>query len=296
MKNVFLLVVFILILCPLYAQLEYNVTGTSKVYSWGPVYGEESRTSSIMIDLMFLKLLTFDENQKVQPVVLAEAPERSKLVTGEGKLHLKLRNNVTWQSGKLVTADDVKFTWEVIKRSGVNNAMEKVSQINNMIVYSDTEMDVIFEHDSDHNYGALTFYLLPKEKYLYDPEKADPYNIGPGHKFFTENPVTNGKFLPQKWRGIAPDGCCLEKNNAYYVRDVRDKLLNKFNFKWESGFTQIRTGVINGDFNIVMDVPVSEYSQFELISQKGEMVNKNLDSILMLAFNLRKDVFKDHNL
>ncbi|MCF8296661.1 MAG: hypothetical protein K9J13_03870 [Saprospiraceae bacterium] len=268
---------------------QYNITGTSEVASWGPVYGEEDRTSSIMLDLLYLKLLTTNEDGKIVPVILTEAPKSEFINTGQSVLHLNLRDDIFWQDGSPVNTDDVKFTWKVIQNSNVNTAKEKISLIDDMDIKSDYQMDVFFNYNSEDNAGALTFYLLPRHE-LYHSENDNPYRLMPDNDFFVDKPVTNGKFTSLS---VEYNKCVLQKNTRYFDPEVSDKLYGIFQWRSSDNFATIDTAVKNGSYNFVMDLPVRVWSNWDNMDNWGYRVNKTLDSFQMMGFNLRKEALKD---
>ncbi len=72
------------------------------------------RSSSMIFELVFDKLLVYDDNQAIQPE-LAEKYEVSK----DGLIYtVTLKKNLKWHNGQPITAKDVKFTFEQLCGKG----------------------------------------------------------------------------------------------------------------------------------------------------------------------------------
>ncbi|MCF8296652.1 MAG: hypothetical protein K9J13_03825 [Saprospiraceae bacterium] len=293
MKRTLIAILLVSLVFTLFAQNNsYKVTGTHEINCWSPVFGEESRLSAAMLDLLYLKLLNINEIGEIIPVILSEYPQKELLETGQGVLHLNLRDDIFWQDGTSVTTYDVEFTWKVIQNSDVTNLKEKTSCIADMIIINDCRMDIVFESNSEYNYGALNIYLLPKH-ILYDPSNENPYIIDAENDFFTKNPLANGKFLPIK---ISDDYCLLEKNINYLQPVITENLLDSFSWSRETNFDQIISGIIHDKYNFVLDVPANRIPDFNNLSDFGYLVTNLTNSFQMIAFNLRRVTFQDYNL
>ncbi|OGE79981.1 MAG: hypothetical protein A2660_02695 [Candidatus Doudnabacteria bacterium RIFCSPHIGHO2_01_FULL_45_18] len=79
-----------------------------------PVLAPASGVDSDLSRVVYAQLLKFDQNQNLQPDLAANLPE----VSADRKTYtLKLRNNLQWQDGKPLTADDVVFTIQTIQNA-----------------------------------------------------------------------------------------------------------------------------------------------------------------------------------
>lgn len=78
-----------------------------------PIYGETNDTDRTLIDLVYSGLMTYDKDGKVIPDLI-----QSYQVSEDGKTYtFILKDNLKWQDGLPLTADDVIYTIKTIQNS-----------------------------------------------------------------------------------------------------------------------------------------------------------------------------------
>jgi len=82
----------------------------SDVAGFNPVTYTDQYTGELIDNALFTPLVRYDENLQVKPH-LAESWD----LTGDTGVVMRLRRDVKWQDGPPVTAEDVKFTFDMAK-------------------------------------------------------------------------------------------------------------------------------------------------------------------------------------
>ena len=78
-----------------------------------PIYGETDDTDKALINLVFSGLMKYDDQGKVVPDLV-----EGYTISNDGKIYnFQLKNNIYWQDGKPLTADDIVFTIKTIQNS-----------------------------------------------------------------------------------------------------------------------------------------------------------------------------------
>ncbi|MEK7658478.1 MAG: ABC transporter substrate-binding protein [Patescibacteria group bacterium] len=140
-----------------------------------PIYGETDDINRSLIDLVFSGLMTYDKNGKI-----VKDMAESYNVSDDGKTYnFQLKNNIFWQDGRPLTADDIIFTIKTIQNSDYKSPLRA------------NWIDVNVEKTSDK---SLTFVL------------KTPYN------YFLENCAV--KIIPKHiWENILPENFALSSYN-----------------------------------------------------------------------------------
>lgn len=76
-----------------------------------PIYGEISDVDRDLVQLIFSGLMKYDSSGKIVPDLIKEY----KILEGGKTFEIYLKENVLWQDGEKLTADDVIFTIETIQ-------------------------------------------------------------------------------------------------------------------------------------------------------------------------------------
>ncbi len=209
-----------------------------------PVYGETNDVDRTLIGLIYSGLMTYDKDGKIMND-LAESYE----VSNDGKTYsFVLKDNVFWQDGSPLTADDIIFTIEIIQNSDYKSLL-RANWIG-VQVEKISENSVAFVLKSSYNsfLENCTVKIIPKhiwENVLPENFALSTYNL---------QPVGSGLYL---FNGIrqAENGFIesidLKTNYKYYGRlpyisnisfqffENKEELVKAANAKTIDGFSSL---------------------------------------------------------
>lgn len=197
-----------------YSMFGYGKGGTyteatlGKVNSMNPLFAS-TNSEKVLAKLMFLGLTASDSSGHVGNVL-------AKSVTSDasGKIWtVKLRGNLKWSDGEPLTNDDVLFTTNLIKNSGVVSNYS--SNLNRVTVSENDAGDIVFELPAVYTEfaSALDFPILPKHIL----ENVDPATLLESN--FSQNPVSTGPFMFNASQAVGTTGesiTYLSVNSNYY--------------------------------------------------------------------------------
>jgi len=270
-------------------ELYYQIT--SEIDAYGPIYGEETLDSSRLVSLMFLPLLSVSIGGDTEPVLLEGPLPTTGTTLGDlsVKYSFKLKEGILWSNEEELIADDVIFTFKVVKNDATlaTNAKDKLRKVISMTKTGRYTFDVIFRHESQDNLGAMFFKILPKSSF---PDVNDEYPII--HKsdaFFQKKPVTNGLYTARKAGG---DFTILEFNESYYDQEVIPRI-ESIQVEKENEEAIIVTNFLGDeDINFLPNMPIGRKDEIDAMVEFG--ILQVLDySWQFLAFNLRNPVLQD---
>jgi peptide/nickel transport system substrate-binding protein len=167
---------------------------TSDIQTFNPVLSHDT-TSNLVINLLFSQLVYTD------PDTLDAAPDLATKweVSPDGKTFtFTLRQGVKWHDGESVTADDVKFTYDLLmdSKSGTTRATGLNDHIASVTVKDPQTVvfalkDVIAPFlNNDATYGIVPKHILGSAKL----EEI------PTHPFSTSKPVGSGPFMLAEYK------------------------------------------------------------------------------------------------
>ncbi len=207
---------------------KFGGTFVSSTIGEGPKtfnpFNSKDNISSQMSDIMYDGLVTTD------PVTGDTIPKLAKSFTVNGKEYIvKLRHGIKWSDGKLITADDVVFTWQNIIFDGFGNTSTRDS------IVIDGKLPTVEKLDDytvkfvtpDPFAPFLRMLATPiAPKHFFEPavKKGKAYfdgflstNINP------KNLVTSGAFRLKEY--VPAQRVVFEKNPDYYVINKDDQKL-----------------------------------------------------------------------
>lgn len=200
--------------------------------------------------------------------------------SGYRELTIRLRDGVRWSDGRPFTADDVLFTFEILKKfpaldtPGVWRAgLSEVSKVDNLTVrlkFSTVNTLVLF--------NIFGVYIVPKHIW----EKVEDPS-----KFTNENPVGTGAYLLENF---STQVVTLRKNPNYW-NAARIKV-ERIRIPAFSGNESAQLAVANGE----LDWAGINYPQIERVPNKDLRYWFPEGNPVFLFFNLSKDPFKDPTL
>lgn len=234
---------------------------------------------------LFDSLWGVDETGTYFPLLAAEVPtvENGGISADGLTWTVKLRDDVTWHDGEPFTAEDVKFTWELIMRDDfIAESRQGHELIETFEVLSPTEVTWTMS-ESYAPYIAIlsSTFIVPKHILgeVADPNTAD----------FNNSPVGTGAFV---WsERVAGDHITLTANPNYFGEGpFVETLVFKYIPDLTVMYTQFKTGEI--DFTGIQGITADHYEEASTLADRVVHVGPGA-SIENIWFNLGMPVFQD---
>ncbi|MEB3284202.1 MAG: peptide ABC transporter substrate-binding protein [Candidatus Sericytochromatia bacterium] len=237
-------------------------------------------------------LVSVNEHLETIPVLAREIPTIENggvTLTGTGmSVTWKLRKGVRWHDGAPFTAEDVKFTWEVIMhpktRVTSRDGFDKITQAVILDPYT-----IRFDFKQIYAPYDLLFSgggaILPKHilnPYLQDP-RGDSINKAP----FNRSPIGTGPFKFKDW--VAGDHISMVAFDDYWRgRPKLDALKMRIIPDENAAFTLLKSGEID----LYQSASINQYAALRRlrhvrVSPLASLTWEHLD------FNLGDPIFQD---
>ena len=221
---------------------------TGDVDSFNPLFSESSAAQEIT-HLMLLGLADLNDQSEFVPE-LASSWEHSKDYL---ELTYNLRKDAVWSDGVPITAEDVKFTYDLVMdstvaspRQGITEYIKKVEVKNPHTVtfhFTKAYPDQIFDTAGE---------ILPKHVL----ENADRSTLR-SHKF-GRNPISSGPFIFKKW--VSQQYIELAPNENYFGgRPYLDRVIFKIVPDQTNLLLQLRTGEVD----MMINTPPAEVNRLK---------------------------------
>jgi peptide/nickel transport system substrate-binding protein len=235
--------------------------------------------------------LIWDRLMRIGPDGLAK-PYAAESVTWEDNKNVvvKIRSGMTWHDGKPVTADDVKYSFEVPK-SGESPMYApfsaRITEIK--IVDATTLKFTLSEAWAAFEVASLAkINLIPK--HVWEPIIDNLKNSNDNAESYQEKmPIGSGPFKFVAWQ--AGESVILEANTKHFSPPKAEQWIMRIVPNAESVLGQIQTGEINF---------ITEWEGDSEVLAGAVEADKNLKlfaspdlGFRFFAFNLRHDPFKD---
>ena len=234
---------------------------------------------------MFDPLVRIDPDGIVQPNLAVEVPSlENGGISQDGLVwRVRLRDDVRWHDGKPFTAEDVKFTLELITNPNFRAwRTAGHSLVRDITVVSPTEITWRMEEAFAPYLSFLTeTFMVPK--HLLEHE-ADPNAAA-----FNQNPVGTGAF---KWgRRVPGDHLELVANPEYFGEGP---FIKRLVFKYIPDVTVLYTQFKSGDIDLVGQTYISQDNYEEARKLPGKVVEPVLaSSVEAIHLNMDLPQFKD---
>jgi len=231
--------------------------------------------------LIFSGLVATNDKGAWMPDLAVEVPTLQNGSMSQDGLTVtyKLRQGVTWHDGSPFTADDVKFTWQVIMNSKINivsrDGYDKIKAID----VPDKYTVVVKFKEYYPAYLKLFSAILPKHILgaVDDVNKAA----------FNRSPIGTGPFKFKEWR--LAESVVLEKNSAYFRgKPNLDTIIYKVIPDSNIMLIQLKAGEVD----IVSNVAFSQLDQIKDIAGIQAVITPNM-IWEHLDFNLDNALFQD---
>ena len=211
------------------------------VQSFNPVTNTASTVQDIERYMLFTPLIQFDAKLQPQPY-LAESWQ----MEGDTAVTMKLRRDVKWHDGQPLTAEDVKFTFDLAKNPRATSGL--VGSVYLTQVKSATVVDpytIRFVFTAPHAQAMEDFWWSPVPKHILG--NADPATLT--QHPFNQKPVGSGPF---KIRDFRPNqSLVLEANPAFPASMGGPPKLGRIVFRMIPEATTLVTELLNGTADVI---------------------------------------------
>ncbi|MCT8266622.1 peptide ABC transporter substrate-binding protein [Afifella sp. JA880] len=234
---------------------------------------------------VFDALFRFTPEGEVVPNLATEVPTQANGGISEDgtEWRIKLRDDVKWHDGEPFTAEDVKFTLELIVNPDFRAwRTAGHSLLRDITVVSPTELTWRMEEPFSPYLSFLTeTFIVPKHAF----EGVEDPNSAP----FNQSPIGTGAF---KWdRRLAGDRVELLANADYHGEGpYLERLVFKYIPDITVHFTQFRSGDI--DLLGRMYITPDNYEEAKTLPDRT-LVLQPAPSIESIALNLERPQFKE---
>ncbi len=250
------------------------------VETLNPIF-TESALSREIVHLMLLGLADLDENSEFKPE-LAESWESSPDFL---ELTYYLRKDAQWSDGHPVTAEDVKFTYDLLMdtlvaspRQSACDFIKKVTIVDSYTVkfkFTEAYPTQIFDTAGE---------LLPKHIL----ETVDRKEIK--NHDFGRNPIASGPFKLKKW--ISQQYLELEPNEKYFGRRP---YLDQVIFKIIPDKTNLLMQFKSGEIDMVSEVPSSEIEAIKNSKKRLTVYQVDGRVYYYIGYNHMNPLFSDRS-
>ena len=232
-------------------------------------------------------VVTEDKGEWVPDLAVAVPTTANGGVTADGRtVTYRLRQGVTWHDGMAFTAEDVKFTWQLIMNQKVNVVSREGYDRISSIETPDNYTVVVKFREYYAPYMTLFGTILPKHKL----ENVGDINKAP----FNRAPIGTGPFKFKEWQ--VAEALVFEANSNYYRgKPVLDSLVYKIVPEQSLMLTQVKTG----ELDVVSNIAFSNLEQVKAIAgirtviaptMVWEHMDFNLDNTLFQDPSVRKAI------
>lgn len=158
---------------------------------FNPVTNTDWYTTEVMNHALFTPLIQYDENLRARPY-LAESWE----LLGDTGIVFRLRRDVRWHDGRPLTAEDVKFTFDLAKSPATASLLASayLSEVDRAEVVD--SFTIRFHFARPFAQTLDSFWWAPLPGHLLAGTAPDQLRNAP----FNRNPVGSGPYRFVEWR------------------------------------------------------------------------------------------------
>jgi peptide/nickel transport system substrate-binding protein len=251
--------------------------------TFNPLFGETAFSQEIT-HLLLLGLADLNEKSEFVPE-LATSWERSE---DYSKLTYHLRKDAVWSDGVPITAEDVKFTFDLLMDSAVASPRQGVTEyIKSVAVDDPYTVTIEFTEPYPDQIFDTAGEILPKHVL----EKVDLSALR-SHEF-GRNPISSGPFVLKKW--VSQQYIEIVPNESYFGgRPYLDRVI----FKIVPDNTNLLLQLQTGEVDMVIGVPPGEVNRllhknpslkiYPISGRVYYYIGYNLNNPLFSSVNVRQ--------
>lgn len=240
-----------------------------------PLLNQDASVDTIL-KLIYMPLIKLDENHKPAPSIA----ESWSFDEGGSVLTLNLRNNIYWQDGTNLTADDVIYSFDTLSRTADINAVYKkcMNYIRSYRKTSAYTVEITFQQNFSGNLYALLMPIISKQYYGSKVLTSDKNMIPMGNGYFQFDSYVPAKEMKLK-------KCISSFGNTAHIDEIivnisTDEDTDLYSF--EQGITDL---MVMGSSDIGKSNQEDDIKYFEYPTSYYDFI----------AFNFSKSLFQDSN-
>lgn len=230
-----------------------------------------STEATEIISLVYDKLLGYALDLQIQPELAKEYSYSTDGLT----LTFKLRDNAKWQDGQAVTADDVVYTYSLIKDNELGQYAQWLTHMVSIEATDASTVVLAFDLPQAFNPG-LIIPILPK--HIWSAMSVDEIQ-----KFDNATPIGSGPFRLSDWqRGTS---LILERNKDFWGEaPTADKIA----FVLYGNEDVMAQGLKKGDVDIITEIPPTIWDGLQGV-ENVKAVSLPSYSFHHIGFNVSQD-------
>jgi len=248
---------------------------------FNPVTNTSQYTDEVIKYGLFTPLVQYDENLNVVPW-LAESWQEE----GDTAVTFTLREDVTWHDGRPVTAEDVKFTYDLAKDSATASLIGSVylDEVASAEVIDPRTIRFVFTRP--HAQALEDFWWAPVPRHLLqDVSPAELANAP-----FNRQPVGSGPYRFVEWQ--SNQRLVLEPNPDFPAALGGPPPARRLVFRIVPEPATLLTELITGGVHVDIDVQPDQAAQVE---QNAQTVLQSFPgrTVYYLGWNNQREPFTD---
>ena len=239
----------------------------------------ESKLGLEIADMMFLGLADLNEQSRWEPE-LATSWESS---ADHLRLKFNLRKDAVWADGEPITAEDVRFTFELKrdKRTGTPRLGE-TELIEDVVVDDPHTVTFIFKEAYPEQMFDAAGEVLPKHIFAHSDRAALRAHA------FGRQPLASGPFKLKKW--VSQQYIALVPNENYFG----DKpLLEQVIFKIVPDEANLLLQLQTGQIDMLLDVPIKEIERLKKRNSELAFHRISGRTYYYIGYNESNSLFSD---
>ena len=245
-----------------------------------PLLNQDASVDTIL-KLIYMPLIKLDQNYKPSPSIA----QSWSFDEGGTVLSLNLRNDIYWQNGTNLTADDVIYSLNTLFRTADSNAVYK-SCTNYIRSYRKTSaysVEIIFHQNFSGNLYALLFPIISGQYYGTRVANSDKNMLPMGNGYFEFVSYTPAKEMRLK-KCISSFGTTAHIDEIA-VNISTDKDTDLYSF--EQGLTDI---LVVGSSDIGKSDNDDEIKYYQYTTNYYDFIGFNFSKSLFQDSNVRKAI------
>ncbi|NDO46234.1 ABC transporter substrate-binding protein [Clostridium sp. MD294] len=245
-----------------------------------PLLNQDASVDTIL-KLIYMPLIKLDKNYKPS----ASIAQSWSFDEGGTVLSLNLRNDIYWQNGTNLTADDVIYSLDTLFRVADSNAVYKncTNYIRSYRKISNYDIEITFHQNFSGNLYALLFPIISSQYYGSNIANSDKNMLPMGNGYFEFVHYTPAKEMRLK-KCISSFGTTAHIDEIS-VNISTDKDTDLYSF--EQGLTDI---LVMGSSDIGKSDNDNEMKYYQYTTNYYDFIGFNFSKSLFQDSNVRKAI------